>query len=182
MLEAVAPPLFLAAVALIHAVYFWIARPAPAQQAVRVDAFPGAEGAPAPRSSSTAAPAKPSRYRRALVLADAFYDQPLICGCSLTINGLAMFKGPVKVSGDLVVIGRAAFSGPVVVNGRVIVLGQAAFRQGLLAKSALVVRGQAAIGSPAQGAWLVARTASVPGDLWLNGELETFAPAPRRRA
>jgi hypothetical protein len=72
MLEAVAPPLFLAAVALIHAVYFWIARPAPAQQAVQVDAFPGGD----------AAPARPSRYRKALVLGDAFYDQPLICGWS----------------------------------------------------------------------------------------------------
>jgi hypothetical protein len=181
MLEALLPPLFLAAVAVAHVLYFRLASAAPVQQSVRVADFPSSVPAPALARPSPPA-ARPSRYRRALILGNAFYDQPLICGCGLTINGLALFKGPVKVSGDLLIIGRAEFTRPVVANGKVVVLGQAIFRQGLLAKSALVVRGQAAIGSAAQGAWLVARTASVDGDLWLNGEFETFAPPAQRRA
>jgi hypothetical protein len=181
MLDAALPLLFLAALALAHFLYFRLASATPVQQSVRVADFPSSGPAPALVRSPLPA-ARPSRYRRALVLGNAFYDQPLICGCSLTINGVALFKGAVKVSGDLLIVGRAEFTRPVVANGKVVVLGQAIFRQGLLAKSALVVRGQAAIGSAAQGAWLVARTASVDGDLWLNGEFETFAPLAQRRA
>ena len=134
MLDAALPLLFLAALALAHFLYFRLASATPVQQSVRVADFPSSGPAPALVRSPLPA-ARPSRYRRALVLGNAFYDQPLICGCSLTINGVALFKGAVKVSGDLLIVGRAEFTRPVVANGKVVVLGQAIFRQGLLART-----------------------------------------------
>ena len=181
MLDALAPVLFLGVLALIHAVYFQLVRRRPGQQVVQVAIFPD-EGRPSGtlRLAPASGRREASRYRRPLVLGDAFYLQPLICGSGLTINGLAVFKGPVKVAGDLVIIGEADFTQPVVVNGRVRVVGRAIFQQGLLAKSDLIVSGMAAVGSPVQGAWLVANRAKVQGDLWLNGRLETLAPGRRR--
>jgi hypothetical protein len=180
MLDALAPVLFLGLLALVHAAYFQFVRRRPGQQMVQVAIFPDEGQGGALRLAAASGRREASRYRRPLVLGDAFYLQPLICGSGLTINGLAVFKGPVKVAGDLVIIGEADFTQPVVVNGRVRVVGRAVFQQGLLAKSDLIVSGVAAVGSPVHGAWLVANRAKVQGDLWLNGRLETLAPGRRR--
>jgi hypothetical protein len=179
MPEALAPVLFLGVLALLHGAYFWFVRRQPGQQEVKVAVFPDEGQVGARRLTTLAGRRDASRYRRPLVLGDAFYLQPLICGSGLTINGLAVFRGPVKVSGDLVIIGEADFTQPVVVNGRVRVVGRAVFQQGLLTKSDLIVSGTAAVGSPIHGAWLVASRATVQGDLWLNGRLETLAPQRR---
>jgi peptidoglycan/LPS O-acetylase OafA/YrhL len=111
------------------------------------------------------------------VLADQRFTDTLICTGDLIIRGNCVFLSPVKVLGDLIVEGNASFARPLIVNGHSRIVGLAAIFAGMVAKGELSVEGTLLVGERGREGWLAASHVDAPGQLMLNGYIDTIETA-----